>query len=30
MASGSLPKLQARAAQIALLYLGFSPGKMMV
>ena len=28
LASGSLPNLQLRAAQIALLYLGFSPGKI--
>jgi hypothetical protein len=28
LASGSLPDLQLRAAQIALLYLGFSPGKI--
>ncbi|WP_305075592.1 N-acetylmuramidase domain-containing protein [Propionivibrio sp.] len=28
LASGSLPNLQLRAAQIALLYLGFSPGKV--
>jgi hypothetical protein len=28
LASGSLPDLQWRAAQIALLYLGFSPGRI--
>ncbi len=28
LSSGSLPNLQLRAAQIALLYLGFSPGKI--
>jgi hypothetical protein len=28
MASGSLPDLRLRAAQIALLYLGFSPGRI--
>ncbi len=28
LASGSLPNLQLRAAQMALLYLGFSPGKI--
>lgn len=28
LASGSLPNLQLRAAQIALLYLGFAPGKV--
>lgn len=28
LASGSLPNLQLRAAQIALLYLGFSPGRI--
>jgi len=28
VASGSLPNLQLRAAQVALLYLGFAPGKV--
>jgi len=28
LASGSLPNLQLRAAQVALLYLGFAPGKI--